>query len=236
MGLKVRHFLLILLIAVIHNIHANDEFITTKAVETHLSFESNRNFDFFSGMSLLGEVEFINSYSVRSGISAGRLAENVNLKTFTSLNAYPFERVPLFFTLLWNYNGLTEYDVHSNSIIPVVLFDLKVFNFSFGASFGLNFRFTSFFGEPCIFEWSPVYSFFIFFIDTEPFRTGFLLGNYNEFEATTLSDYSLSYIFDMRISHLWRAFCEFELMQSGGAFYANTFYGISFKTGVRYSW
>jgi hypothetical protein len=216
----------------VFKIYALDVTITDKSLEAYLRGEYNRNFDFFGDISAIGDFKINDIFNVRSGFSYGRLAGSSDFKIFTKASVSPFLKRAIDFSLLWIYHGLFEYETHSNSIVPVVTYNWK----KAGFSLGVNFRFTSFYGESSEQEYVLTYSYYYNFINSETLRIGIIWGNLGDFYARNMGAYSLKFLGAVRLYNNWTLLNEMELLQSGGIGLTKNFYGIALKTGVRYSW
>ena len=211
-------------------IHALD--ITDKSVESYVRGEYVRGVNFLGDASVVGTLELNEIYVIRSGLSLGGLNGGVNFNTFASAKVSPFSNVPLDFSLLWNYNGLFNYNAHSHTIMPIVTYNF----YKVGISIGMNLRFSSFFNEKAIFESILSYLVYYSIIDNEALHLGVSLGNFNEFSAKNMGALYLSAITKFKVNDNWQVISEIELMQSGLDGFSTTFYGFAWKGGVRFSW
>jgi len=214
------------------NVYSLDMHITGKEIETSLRGEYNRTFYQYGEISAVGAIELNNRYKVRGGLSFGASAFDNDINTFINAGCSPFLKFPLNFSVSYIYNGLPEYEAHTHSIMPIVSFNAK----RAGISIGPNFRLSSFFGEPAIFE--SILSFYVYFnlINNNTLHIGTAWGNYNDFHAKNIGAYSLDFYAIIRLHANWNIISEVELMQSGGDGLSSAFYGISCRAGVKYSW
>jgi hypothetical protein len=209
--------------------------ISEKEVEAYLSGEYNRGFIYNGNISAAGGIEFNNILKFRGGFSIGKSSDSMDLDAFFGIRYSPFSNLylsPLNFSLAYIYNGLPEYEASTNTILPFISYSAK----RAGVSIGLNFRFTSFFGEVAQYESILSYRAYFNFINDETLRVGISAGNFNEFYAKNMGAYSLSLNAVIRINDNWSIINEFELMQSGGDGFSTTFYGFGWRGGARYTW
>jgi len=228
----VKTVLLLLCSVCWRNAYSLDIHITGKEAETALMWEYNRAFYQYGEISAIGAVELNNRYKVRGGLSFGISAFDSDINTFINAECSPFLKLPLSFSLFYIYNGLPEYEAHTHSIMPVVSFNAK----RAGISIGPNFRLSSFFGGPAIFE--SILSFYIYlnFINNDTLNIGAAWGNFNDFHAKNIGAYSLTFYALIRLRANWSIVSRIELMQSGGDGLTSAFYGISCRAGVKYTW
>jgi len=206
--------------------------ITGKELEVHLSGEHNRGFGYCGGFSVIGAVKPHESVFLRGGLSAGKLAGVSNVKAFSSVRAAPFSKIPLQFSLIYNYDGLSEYDVHTHSVLPVVSYNTA----RVGISYGPNFRFTSFFGEPAQFEPINSFSVHVNAINNEKRRLEVAVGNFGDFYAKNMGAYSLKLNYEAFVTVNLTLTGGVELLQSGSDVLSANYYGTAFRGGAKYSW
>jgi hypothetical protein len=208
------------------------EIITGKGVEAYLKNEFNRSFYYYGELSFVGGLELDSRYTLKGGISLGLAKDITDFRGFTSaaFNT-PFLK-QLNFSLAFIYNGLPEYDAHSYTILPLVSFNAKWA----GISLGTALRFTSFFGEPAIFESVLSVSAYANFINDKALLLGISCANFNEFKAGNMGDYSFCVNCAVRLTERWSITNVLELMQSGSEGLSSNFYGIAWKSGVKYTW
>lgn len=224
-------FLFILFICA-WNVYALDINITGKEAEGFLRGEYNRAFSQYGEISAIGAIELNDIYKVRGGLLFGITALDTDINTFINVGCSPFVKIPLIFSLSYIYNGLPKYDAHTHSIFPIVSYNAK----RAGVSLGPNFRFSSFSGEPAIFE--ALLSFYVYFnfINNDTLNIGASWGNFNDFHARNIGAYSLNFYATALLSANWSIISEIELKQSGGDGLTTAFYGISCRAGVKYTW
>jgi predicted phosphodiesterase len=201
--------------------------ITGKGLEVYLRGEYNRGVGGCVDLSVAGGLKPLGMLTLRGGLSAGGLAGAPAIKAFSAAAAGPFSNVPLQFSLLYIYNGLLGYDVHTHSILPVVSYNTA----RVGISYGPDFRFTSFFGEAAQFE--PINSFSAYFdiINNEKRRLEAIVGNFGDFYAGNMGAYSLKLNYAEFIGGNWAVVNEIELLQSGSDALSANFYGLAWRGG-----
>ncbi|MDR2693685.1 MAG: hypothetical protein LBB74_05670 [Chitinispirillales bacterium] len=204
-----------------------------KEIEVYLRTEYNRGFGGCGDLSVIGNIKPRKIFTVRAGLSAGNLSTGVDdIKAFSSADADPFSNIPLRFSLLYTYNGLLYYDVHTHSILPVVSYGIARVRVSYGP----NFRFTSFFGETAQRELINSFSVYVNIINGEKRQMEAVVGNFCDFYARNMGAYSLKVNYAVFITGNWTVVNEVELLQSGSDALAADFYGLAWRGGAKYSW
>jgi len=206
--------------------------ITAKEVEAYIRGEYNRSFTYYGDISVIGSIELINQIKFRGGISLGKASGYTDINTFINTEYSPFSSVPVSFSLSYRYNGITEYQNHIHTILPIVSYNAR----RAGISVGPSFRFTSFFNNDLQFESILSFYGYINFVSNDSFTVGAGFGTFNDFNAKNLGAYSFSVFALMRLDNNWSIYNEVELMQSGGDGLSTAFYGFSWRGGARYSW
>ena len=204
-------------------------------VEAYLKGEYNRGYHNYGEISLIGSVELFDQLSFTLGAAYGSSSRNNDVNLFFKAGYAPFTPEylsPLGFSLLYIYNGMIDFAAHTHSLLPVVSYNTQ----RFGISLGMNFRFSSFFGETAQVE--TVFSFYLYynFICNDDFSLGLGIGNFNNFDARNMGAIWLNLNTVIRINENWSVLAEIELKQSGIDGLAANFYGASLKGGARFSW
>jgi len=215
----------------LQNTHALDIEITEKDVETFVSGEFNRSFMNWD-LSAVGNVELNNLVLVRAGFSVGIATGHTDIRLFTGARVSPFTKIPLSFALSYLYNGLPQYKAHSHTLMPIIAFDAA----RGGGSIGPSLRFTTFYGDPAVFESIMCFSGYFNIINNGNMRFAISVGNYGDFRVKNVGAYSLGLNSAIRINEQWHILNDFDLMQSGGDGLTTTFYGFVWRTGMRFSW
>jgi len=216
----------------IQEIHALDTEITGKEAEAHLKGEFNRDYYFYGEISTIGALELDNRLKFKTGFSLGWAEGITDIRVFTNARFGLPVKWPLGLGFSWIYNGLSEYEAHSHTVLPVFYYNAKYG----GISIGPGFRFSSFFKEAIIFEPTLSISVYANFINNEKFRIGVIIANFNDFQAHNFGFYSLCFNSAVRINRFWSILNELELKQSGGDGLTTTFYGIALRGGARFTW
>ncbi|MCL2805103.1 MAG: hypothetical protein FWD26_04110 [Treponema sp.] len=206
--------------------------ITLKQIEGYFRGEHTRGNDFLYELSAIGAIELESKYLFRGGLSFGWTLSDLEVNTFIGTAYSPFAKIPLSFSVSYIYNGLPVYENHTHSILPFISYHAK----RAGISLGANFRFTRFFGEKAQFE--TVLSFYTYlnFVNNETLRIGIGCGNFNDFYAKNLGALFLNVYASIRLNEKWQIANEIDFMQSGLDGLTTTTYGISIRTGVKYTW
>ena len=205
--------------------------ITEKEIDAFLRTEYNRSATFYGELSLMGGMEFFDQLKVKGGISLGRTERQTDINTFVRANYMPFS-FPLGFTLAWIYNGIPEYEADMHTILPYISFG----NSRAGISVGMNFRFSSHFGEEAQFESILSFSGYLNFLDTESLQVGISAGNFTDFYAKNMGAFSLKLHAIVNLDNNWTIINEIEILQSGADGLATNFYGFAWRGGARYKW
>jgi len=207
--------------------------MTEKELDVYLKTEYNRGFGYCLDLSVVGNVKPQKTLNLRGGLSVGSLSDvTADIKAFSSARVEPFSLVPLRLSLVYVYNGLLRYDVHAQSIIPVVSYGIS----RAGVSYGPCFRFTSFFGEAAQYELINSFSAYVNIINNGKRRLEAVVGNFSDFYAKNMGAYSLKFDYSMFIAGNWTVVNEVELLQSGSDALTANFYGLAWRGGAKYSW
>ena len=208
------------------------EVITGKEVAAYFTNEFNRSFYYYGELSSAGGMELDNRFTFRGGVSLGLSRDITDIRGFTSAGLSPLFLKQLQFTLAYIYNGLPEYSAHSHTILPVVSFNGKWA----GIGIGPGLRFTSYFGEPALFESVLSFSGYVNVINNKTMLMGISCANFNEFSVRNMGAYSLNFYSSVRINQNWSVINELELMQSGSVALSSIFHGIAWKGGLQFKW
>ncbi|MDR0503830.1 MAG: hypothetical protein LBH16_10980 [Treponema sp.] len=206
--------------------------ITGREIISNTAFEYNRGSGFLGGMSAIGSLELNNMIKFKSGLSVDIVKNAAIIDLFSSAAYSPFKKIPLNFSFSHIYNGLPEYQAHTNSILQYVSF----FNRYAGISIGLNLRFSSYFADRAQFESMLLYYGFFNIVNSDRILIGTGWGNFNDFRANNTGAYSYNIYSTVRINRNWFINNETWFIQSGGDGFASTFYGINWRTGAGFSW
>jgi hypothetical protein len=206
--------------------------ITGKEAGIELGPEYNRVYYGCLTISASASLEFNERYTLRSGFSLwnARGAHEVDAAGGIAVKLLP--NLPLYGYLSYMFNALPEYETHSHTILPLVGFRGKYA----GITLGTNFRFSSFFGEPAIFESILAFEGYVNFCNTEKFRIGLRGANFNDFAAGNFGAYYLSLNSTLGLTGLVSLKNALELYQTGSAGLSFAWYGIAYKAGVVFTW
>jgi hypothetical protein len=205
---------------------------TEREIEYRVDGEYNKSFNTKIKFALLGALELDNIYLLRSGISFGNIEDNTEINFFGSARIAPLPQTPVEFSVLYIYNGLPEYDVHTNTVMPIITYNFK----RVGISVGYNFRFTSFFGTDALFETVLSFAITIFIINKDTINLGLRLSNFSDFQAGNMGAYTLNFYSGIHLDENWIVVSELEVIPTGIGSGTTVLYGIAFRAGVRYSW
>ena len=226
----MRKVILLVFLICTREIHALE--LTGKEVEAHIRGEYNRSYNFFGDISAIGSVVLNKRMNFKTGVSLGWAEGITDIKIFTNARFILLKKWPFGVGLSWMYNGLPEYEAHSNTLLPVLFYNAKYG----GITVGYGFKFNSFFNESAIFQHALSISVYANIINNEKLRIGVSFGNYNDFQVNSLTLYSLCFNSAVRINRNWSVLNELEIKQSGIAGLTTTFYGIALRGGARFTW
>ena len=224
--------LLLILFVVLQKLYGADIQITDKNLDVYLTPEYNRAYYFCWDISTVGSVNLNNRHTIKTGLALGAVGNNFDIKIFTAGETAPFARIPLYFNLAYNYNGLPEFEYHNHSIPLMASLKWKWAGFSLGH----NFRLSSFFGEPLIFEPIPLASVYVFFINNDSMRLGLKSANFNDFTYGNLGAYFLNLNSVIRLNEKISLINEIEIRQSGSITLTSNFYGLVYRGGAAFIW
>ena len=225
-------FTIFILFTISQNVSALDIEITDKKLEAYHKNEYNRSFNYYGELSTIGCIELNNRYAFKSGFSIGLAKGISDIKIFSSAGVEPFRKIPLNFSLIWNYNGLPEYETHVHTILPVISYNTDIA----GIATGISLRFSSFYGESALFESVFSFSAYFNFVNNEKLLIGVSFANFNHFFAGNMGSYSLCLNSAVNINNRWSIINDIELKQSGSVGLSSNFYGVAWRTGAKFSW
>jgi len=206
--------------------------ITEKEAGGYFRGAFTRSNDYLNEISTIGLIELDDKYTFKGGLSLGRTIVDTDINSFLNVKYSPFENIPLGFSVSYIYNGFPEYETHANSIFPFVSWDGQ----RMGVSAGCNFRFTRFFRESAQFESILSFNVYLNFINNDKLCFGLGFGNFDDFHANNLASFSPKLYAVIRFDSNWHLINDIEIMQSGADGLTTTLYGVSFRTGAKYSW
>jgi hypothetical protein len=211
--------------------------ITGKEIGGFFSPEYNRVFKFCWDLSAAGTVKLNDNYAVKAGLALGSVGNVFEIKGFMGGEAALPVSIPLYVGLSYNYNGLPEYENHAHSIPLLISYKGKIA----GAVLGINSRFSSFFGEPPVFE--PIFcvSLYVFIYKTDTLQFKLEVSNFNDFTYKNFGAffYKLNNIINLNKRSLSKQLLlinEIELHQSGNFTHATNIYGFTYHGGVTFLW
>jgi len=228
----IKFFLLTALFFCFQNVHALDIEITRADVDAYLGGNYTRGSHFTGEIAGIGSVQLNNTIGFRGGLSIGRTLIDTDINIFVSAEYYPFKKIPLSFSVAYIYNGLPEYEAHTNSLIPYISYKAKIA----GVSLGFNCRFSSYFGGKAQFESVLSLYGYINFLNTDKILMGIGCGNLKDFHANNLGALSLNLFAKIPIAENIALINDLEYMQSGMDGLTATLYKVSFRAGVNISW
>jgi len=230
---KIGIFMVVLCICA-GNISAQDIQITQKEAGADLRFESNRSLDYSGDISVFGDIELNSQFGLKSGLALGWVDAGFDIVLFGSVRYAPFAGLPLNANILYNYNGLPGplFNSHTHSLLPYISYNARMA----GIAAGINCRFTSYFGEPAIFESMLSFSGYVNFINTDTLLFGLSVANFNDFDIRNMGSYYASLNLAIRLNDQWTFTNGLEFKQAGSIGLSSTFYGFTYRGGVRFTW
>ena len=230
MGVVFKFFMPFVLLFCVQTVYGVD--LTKKEIETYLTGEYNRSFDYDIGIAAVGGIELNEICTFKSGVLYKKGADTSDINSFFGGGYSPFSKIPLSFSLLYIYNGLPEYKTNSHSILPFMSLNTK----RAGVSIGPNFKFTSFLEETAIYEFIISSLIYFNFINNETLRIGISAGNFSEFYARNIGAYSMCVNAGIRLNDNLLLINELEFLQSGADGFLSTFFGLALRGGVKFTW
>jgi hypothetical protein len=223
---------LFLCLLLLPSLYALDLHFTECELGLDIRGEYNRVYYYGGDIALTGAIELNDFFCAKTGLSLGGLEDVLDIKFFNSLHITPLAGYGLEFSLAYIYNGLPDYETYSHSILPYISYNGRWA----GISLGVNFRFTSFFGEPPLHESMISFSGYINFVNVKLLVIGIKCANFYNFYAGNMGSYSFSIYNRVNFIKNWSVISDVELLQSGSVGLSSNFYGIAFRMGVRYIW
>ena len=229
---SIKVLLLPLFFLCFQNAYSLDVQVTDVNVKAHFGGNYTRGAHFMGEIAGIGNVELNDTLGFRGGLSVGRTMIDTDINALVNVNYSPFENLSFIFSVAYIYNGLPEYEAHTNSIIPFVSFNARIA----GVSLGMNFRFSSHFSESAQFETVLSFYGYINFINNDRLRVGIGAGNLKDFHANNMGAISMNLFAELPIAENLVIINDIEYMQSGMDGLTATLFKMSFNTGVKISW
>jgi len=232
MSIRIKLFISLFLLFSLQGLFAQE---VSKEAEIYIRGEYNRGNYSNGEVQMLGNFGFNEFLNLRTGFSYLQNTASPELNFLFKAGVSPFTNeyaAPLSFSVSYILNTIVEYDITTHSVFPSISYKTD----RFGAEVGPSLRFTSFFGEDPQFE--SILSFYVYinFIKTDSFLFGAGCGTFDEFNARNMAALWLDLHADIRLNEKFTIMNQLVWMQSGLDGLTATFYGISFKTGVKFSW
>jgi hypothetical protein len=227
-----RSVFIFLFLITAHISYGMDLKITGKEIGGFFSPEYNRVLNFCWDLSAVGTVKLNDNYAIKAGLAMGSVGTVFEIKGFAGGEAALPVSIPLYISLYYNYNGLPDYENHAHSI--PLLFSYK--GKRAGAVLGINSRFSSFFGEPPVFE--PIFciSLYVFLYKTDTLQFKLEVSNFNDFIYKNFGAYFFKLNNIINLSKKFLLINEIELHQSGNITLNTNFYGVTYHGGVMFLW
>jgi hypothetical protein len=207
--------------------------ITDKRLAFDIKPEFNRTFYFCWNVSTFGSVEFNRHFTLGTGISLGQMENLFNIQFFTKAEALlPFQRLPLYTTLNYIYNGMPDYKTDIHGIIPT----LSLRGRWAGITIGVSLRLTVYNQEPPIFEPILALASYVNFYNSEKVTIGLRVANFDDFLSGNMGAYSLNLNTRVRVSKTCSLINDLEIIQIGSVGLAANFYGLVYRGGVVFNW
>jgi hypothetical protein len=227
-----KKFFLLVFVMVIQNLYSVDIRITSKKLDFDFAPEYNRAYNFCWNLSTAGSVKLNDLHTIKTGFALGTAGNIFEVKGFVGGETALPVRIPLYISLAYNYNDIFKYEYHVHSI--PLLFHYKTKRM--GAVLGINFRLTSQFGEPLIFEPMPSFLFFFNIINNGILRLGLKVTDFDDFTYGNYGAYYLNMNTNVRLNKRLSLVNEIELHQSGSFSPPSNFYRFVYRGGVQLSW
>lgn len=225
-------WLLAILASALQSVHAADLRLGAKELEAVFVPEYNRSFLFCWDIAASGNITFNDIYLARGGIAMGSIDDGFSMKMFAGGEVSPFERLPFSFSLDWKHGSIDSMEYVSDSLQALVSLKLKRWIISAGPAF----RFESFSGSRPVFEPILAAQVCAFIIDSETFRLGVKLANFDSFTSGNFASYFINVNSLVRLGRNMEIINEIDIQQSGSIGLAANFYGLAYRGGVRFLW
>jgi len=232
MRTRIKLFISLFLLFSLQGLFAQE---ISKEAEIYIRGEYNRGNYNNGEVQMLGNFGINDLLNFRTGFSYLQNTASPELNFLFKAGVSPFKNeyaAPLSFSVSYILNTIIEYDITTHSVFPSISYKTE----RFGAEAGMSLRFTSFFGEDPQFE--SIISFYAYwnFIKTEALLIGLGCGTFDDFNARNMGAIWLDLNVDIRINDMFTIVNELVWLQSGLDGFTATFYGISYKGGVKISW
>jgi hypothetical protein len=206
--------------------------ISGKELSFYFRSEYNRAFYYAQDIQATADIELNGRCAIRGGLALGSTGNEFDIKAFAGGEAaLPFV-IPLSLGLAWRYDGSPRYETHSHALLPLVSLKGRWA----GISLGTNFRLTSFFNEPPIFETMLSFSAYVNFFMNRILRLGLRCANFSDFAAGNMGAYFFSLDSSLRLNERISLVNEINVLQSGSVALTAALYGIAWRGGVSFSW
>jgi len=232
MSIRIKLFISLFLLFSLQGLFALE---VSKEAEIYIRGEYNRGNHNNGEVQMLGNFGINDLLNFRTGFSYLQNTASPELNFLFKAGVTPIKNEylkPLSFSVSYILNTIIEYDITTHSVFPSISYKTD----RFGAEVGPSLRFTSFFGEDPQFE--SILSFYAYwnFIKTEALLIGLGCGTFDDFNARNMGAIWLDLNVDIRINEMFTIVNELVWLQSGLDGFTATFYGISYKGGVKISW
>jgi len=224
--------LLLVLFAGLQRLYGMDIQITGGEMELRFVAEYNRTFLFCWNIAVAGALELNVRNDARAGIALGKIGDVFELKWFAGLATAPFASIPVRFAVGYIHNAIPDYEYRSDSLRLLISLERRRWGFTAGPAF----RFSSFFGEPSVFEPDMSWSFHAFFINNEFMRLGLRIANFDDFVSRNMGNHFYNLNILVRLSQRITLVNEIEMQQSGSSVLASNFHGILYRGGLLFLW
>ena len=222
----------VLVFLCLQNISALDIELTGKEAAAYASAGYNRGFSGFGEAAFSGGVELNGQYAFGGGFSFEFAAGITDIKLAAGARVEPIKSVPFYITLAYMYNGLPQYNAHSQTILPLFAFNAD----RAGIAIGPGLRFTSYFKDKAVFDSMFNFSAYINFLIKEKLRMGICFANIDEWSVKNMGFYSLAVKSTWKINENWSLINDIILLQSGSVALSANFYGIAWRGGAKFTW
>jgi hypothetical protein len=228
----VKNIFLLVFLMVIQNLYSIDLRITGDKLELCFAPEYNRTSNFCWNFSTSGSVYLNDMHTIKTGFEIGAAGNILDIRQFVGGEMRLPVRIPLYISLAYNYNSIKKYEYHVHSLPLLIHYKTK----RLGAALGTNFRLTSQFKQPLIFEPVLSYLFFINIINNDILKFGFKVTNFDDFAYDNYGAYYLNMNTNVKLNKKLSLVNEIEYHQSGSFSVPSNFYRFVYRGGVQLSW
>jgi hypothetical protein len=208
------------------------------ALQTNIGWDYNKSFSSSLETSIILSAELWEEYEANAGF---KFATNSNFQNYivfaklksplTLLKWEPLKMLKI--NVLYQSNGIPDYNMRAHSLVPYITLDTKYFS----VSAGWQWKWNLYFNENAVKENLPVLSMTGRPIVFENITAGITISNFDEFYSiSNFLDFYLKLFCEYHFNKHISASAEMTLFQKGLEGMVTNFYGSNVSVGVRILW